>query len=97
MTAALITVVGPTLIAVLVWFIKLPTVISKNTEAVNELSAAIKKLSSKMDDQNHRLDEHETRHDIAQKLFSDILDHPVDTKSLDKYPPTSLFRKPRPS
>lgn len=87
------------LAAILYWF-KLPQLLRDNTEAIKRLTEKVTDLFSDVQSAHNKIAEHQRRHEISQKLFSDILQHPVDTlhssMDFDKYPPTRVFDKFRP-
>lgn len=92
LTPILTSTASAVFLAVVVFLFKLPGVLKKNTEAVEKLTGCVAELT----DMVHM---NEKRHDVADRLLSDVLHHPIDTeqisKDFSKYPPAHIFHKPK--
>lgn len=87
-------------IAFVLWASKLPQRLKENTDAVSNLTTKVNEIHEEVLKAKSQIDLNQKRHDITQKIISDIIDENIDTrKIIDDYQSYPHFRnfhlKPR--
>jgi len=96
LVATLSPIISGIVLAIIIYWFKIPYLLKENTSAINLLTIRMQEIVMNIDLAHRKLDLHEKQLGISQRLFSDILDHPIDTAKIaedaSQYPHNHIFR-----
>ena len=86
-------------LAAIIWVFKLPALLKDNTDAIRELTSKVEDLFNELDGVHRKLDHHTSQLSVQNKLWSDLLEVPVDTGKIahdfEHYPHSIIFNRVR--